>query len=295
MQPLTNFVLFRGQKIFYWIYGDINSTAEPLLIVHGGPGSPHNYLLPLAKLAQERPIIFYDQLGCGKSIYLGKDKSRWNLTYFLEELTYLITTLKLNNLHIFGHSWGSILASEYALKNLSQLKSLILASPCLSIPLWCKDAEKLLNTLPRQIIEIIEKHQKLATTDSDEYQFASLEYYQRYVCRLPVWPKEMIESVEGSNDLIYRTIWGESEFLVTGNIQDYDITKQLHKLNLPVLFTCGRYDEATPETTKFYQELIKGAKLVIFENSSHLPHFEEKKKYLEQLSNFLRTINSCQN
>ncbi len=288
MQSVSNHVLFREQKICYWIYGDQNSSNNPLLVVHGGPGSPHNYLLPLAKLANERVVIFYDQLGCGKSPYVGLGKSSWALDYFVDELIHLITTLKLDKFHLFGHSWGTILAIEYALKKQETLKSLILASPCLSLSLWSKDAEKLLAELPRKTRETLKKHQILGTTNSDEYQIATMDFYQQHVCRLPVWPQHMMDSVYGSNDQVYKTIWGESEFLVTGNIKNYNITHRLNEIAIPTLFTCGRYDEATPETTTIYKDAIKGSEIKIFEKSSHLPHFEEQYKYVQEIAEFLR-------
>ncbi|MBI4853846.1 MAG: proline iminopeptidase-family hydrolase [Acidobacteria bacterium] len=286
MQYVSNFVLFQGERIWYWIYGEMQSGVSPLLIVHGGPGSPHNYLLPLAELAKERPIIFYDQLGCGKSSYLGKSTSRWNLDYFLRELIELVRQLNLTDFHLLGHSWGSILATEYALTNQSNLKSLILASPCLSLPMWIKDTQELLNTLPKEIVETLEQYK--GKSDSEEFQTLAMEYYERYVCRLAKWPQAMMDSIDGANDLVYKTIWGESEFLVTGNIRDYDVTKRLSEIAIPILFTCGRYDEATPQTTLFYKSLLPKSEIKIFEDSSHLPHFEETGKYLPVLSNFMR-------
>ncbi|KAF0249639.1 MAG: proline iminopeptidase [bacterium] len=293
MQSISNYILFRGEKIWYWIYGETQPNVSPLLVVHGGPGSPHNYLLPLAELAKERPIIFYDQFGCGKSFYLGKNKSRWCLEYFLKELIELVRQLNLKNFHLFGHSWGSILATEYALLFQTNLKSLILASPCLSIPMWVADTQKLLNTLPKEIVETLEMYQTQSKTDTDEFQILAMEYYERYVCRLREWPKAMMDSIDGANDVVYKTIWGESEFLLTGNISDYDITSQLSEITVSTLLTCGYYDEATLETTMFYKSLLPKSEIKVFENSSHLPHFEETGKYLQVLSDFMR-LNSKQ-
>lgn len=288
MLPISDFVLHKGQKICYWIYGDQTSSKSPLLVVHGGPGSPHNYLLPLAKLAKDQPVIFYDQLGCGKSPYLGLGDSLWNLEYFVDELIHLVTALNLNKFHLLGHSWGTILAVEYALKKQETLKSLVLASPCLSTSLWMKDAEKLLSGLPIKTRETLKKYETLSTIDSEEYQIAAMDFYKRHVCRLALWPKDMMDSVDGANAKIYETIWGKSEFLVTGNIRSYDITARLNEINVSTLFTCGRYDEATPETTELYKKFIKRSEIKVFEKSSHLPHFEEPVKYLQELAEFLR-------
>ncbi len=138
----------------------------PLLTLHGGPGSSHHYLEPLEQLANERTIIFYDQLGCGKSERPG-DTSLWQRSRFVEELGQVRKALKLEQMHIFGHSWGSMLAIDYALTRPDGLISLILASPALSISRWLKDMERYRKSLPSGVQKILEEHERNDTTDSD--------------------------------------------------------------------------------------------------------------------------------
>jgi proline iminopeptidase len=277
----SNFIKFRGEKIAYWIYGE-EKTSNPLLIVHGGPGASHKYLLPLTKLATSRPVIFYDQLGSGQSSVI-KNTTDWCLEYFLSELLALVDCLNLGQFHLFGHSWGSILAVEYALRRESTLKSLILASPCLSVPCWIADTKELKENLPIEVLKILNK----CEIDTEEYQLAAFEYYKRYVYRLPGAEQKLMELMQDSNETIYKTIWGETEFLVTGNIRNYDITSRLSEITVPTLFTCGQYDEATPKTTENYQKLMRNASSIIFENSSHLAHVEEKEKYWREIESFI--------
>jgi len=97
-----------------------------------------------------------------------------------------------------------------------------------------------------------------------------MEYYKRYFCRRDPWPDDVNKTLEELGQSVYRTMWGPSEFTATGSLRTYERAVQLKTLNLPVLFTAGRYDEATPATTAYYQSLIPGAKLKIFQNSAHL-------------------------
>ncbi len=258
----------------------------PLLTLHGGPGSPHDYLEPLARLANERPIIFYDQLGCGKS-ERPDDPTLWQRSRFVEELEQIRQVLNLEQVHLFGHSWGSMLAIDYALTRPDGLMSLILASPALSIPRWLHDMQDYRKSLPADVQQILEEHESKGTTDSEDYQRAAMEFYQRYLCRLHPWPESLERTVAGEGTSVYTTMWGPSEFFMTGNLLHYDCTAHLGKIDIPTLFTCGRYDEAMPETTAWYQSLLPKSEIAVFEQSAHMPHLEETEHYLQTVRNFL--------
>lgn len=265
----------------------------PLLTLHGGPGSPHDYLEPLEGLANERSVIFYDQLGCGKS-ERPDNELLWTRDRFIEELSQVQRALQLKQFHLFGHSWGTMLAIDYALTEPDGLASLILASPALSIPHWLQDMEHYRQSLSLDVQEILTTHENNGTTDSDEYQTASMEFYQRYLCRLNPWPASLERTLAGEGTAVYNKMWGPSEFYMTGNLRHYDCTPQLSKIHIPTLFTCGRYDEATPETTLSYQHLVAGSELVIFEQSAHMAHLEETARYLQTLRDFLQKADSSQ-
>ncbi len=261
----------------------------PLLTLHGGPGSPHDYLEPLKQLADERPVIFYDQLGCGKS-ERPDDITLWQRSRFVEELDQIRHALHLENVHLFGHSWGSMLVIDYALTQPGGLTSLILASPALSIPRWLSDMEVYRKSLPLAIQKILAEQESNSTTDSEEYQHAAMEFYQRYLCRLHPWPEALESTLAGEGTLVYQTMWGPSEFFMTGNLLHADCIAQLGTIELPMLFACGRYDEATPETTAWYHRLLPRSELAIFEQSAHMPHLEEPEHYLQTIRNFLQRI-----
>ncbi len=171
----AGFLKVKGGNVWYEIVGNNHKNAIPLLTLHGGPGYPSDYIRTIEGLADERPVIFCDQLGCGKSDRT-TDPKLWTIEAFVEELTIIRRELGLSRVHILGHSWGTMLAIDYLLTKPSGIKSLILASPCLNIPRWLQDAEKYRYTLSPEIQEIFHKHEEVGTTDSAEYQKAVQVY-----------------------------------------------------------------------------------------------------------------------
>lgn len=287
LRPGEGFVDVTGGKVWYRIVG--SGTATPLVLLHGGPGFPSEYLKPLERLADERPVIFYDQLGCGRS-ERPSNPALWQIERFVEELVQLRTALRLDRIHLLGHSWGTMLAVDYMLAQPQGVRSLVLASPALSVPRWMDDANRLRATLPATAQDTLTRHEHAGTTNSKAYQDATMEYYRRYLLRRTPWPPEMEWTLAHAGMPVYLTMWGPSEFTATGNLKDYDRTARLPELAAPTLFTAGRYDEATPETTASYQSAVGGSRLVIFEQSAHLAMLEEPDRYVEVIGQFLRDV-----
>lgn len=288
-----DFINVPGGKIWYkFISSDKSRNKIPLLVLHGGPGVPHDYLEVLAKLAENIPIIFYDQLGCGHSKVLNPDQKLWKLKRYLIELEILIDHFNLDKVFLFGHSWGGALALEYTLKHPKKVTRLILASPLLSSKLWIADTRRLITQLPANIQKTILLHEGQGTTNSIEYQNAMDIYYQHFVFRMKNWPKKLKYSFNHMNYDIYKTMWGVSEFTVTGNLKDYDRINELPKLTMPTLLTGGRFDESTPETLEKAVKLLHRGKLIIYEKSAHFAFLNEKTKYLIDLKHFLNAQKS---
>ena len=283
------FITSRGKKVWYQIIG-AESQGIPLLTLHGGSGCPHDYLEPIARLGNERPVIFYDQLGCGQSDRT-QDPSFWTLEYFVEELKLVRHSLKLDQVHILGQSWGSTLAVEYFLTtHLQGIHSFIFSGPCISAVRFANDQRNYLNFLPHSISQTIIECESKGLFDSPEYQEAMMEFYNRHVCRLEVWPDCLNRSLENVSLEIYQYMWGPSEFTVTGTLKNFDRVDSLHQINVPSLFTCGEFDEATPETTTLYHRKLPGSKLVIFEGTSHSHHLEKTEEYLQVVRGFLYQV-----
>ncbi len=273
-----------GGKVWYRIVGTGKGT--PLLVLHGGPGVPSYYLNPLAALGDDRPVVFYDQLGCGRSDQPA-DTSLYTVQGYVERLGQVRKALGLDKVDIYGHSWGSMLAVDYMLTQPKGVEKLVLAGPALSIPRWVHDADSLLTTLPDSLQEAIHRNEAAGTFDSPEYQNAVGAYYAQYLCRVQPWPADVDSSFARMGELVYTYMEGPSEFTVTGTLKHYDRTQDLGRLHLPTLFIVGQYDEAVPSTAEYYRSLVPGSKLVVIPGAAHLAMQDKPKEYVEALRSFL--------
>jgi proline iminopeptidase len=277
-----------GGRVWYRVVGDKHMGSMPLLLLHGGPGFTSEYLDSLEALSDERPVVRYDQLGCGRSDRPA-DPSLWNVERFVDELRDVRRELSLDRVHILGQSWGSMLAVDYMLTAPEGVASLILASPPLSIPRWVEDTQKLLDQLDPEVRRTLEWHEKEGFTACPEYQAAVLEVYRNYLCRLQPWPLALERALAGASFEVYNAMWGPNEFSVTGCLSGYDRTDRLGEIGIPTLLTCGRFDEATPDATAWFQSLIPRSRMVVFEGSAHLSHLEEADRYVALVRDFLRS------
>ncbi len=273
-----------GGKVWYRVVGSGDRT--PLLVLHGGPGIPSQYLNPLAALGDERPVIFYDQLGAGRSD-ASPDTALWTLDHYVQEVGEVRKALGLDKVAIYGHSWGSMLAVDYTLAHPEGVECLILGGPALSIPRWQADAETLLATLPDSVRQTVRENEAAGTTDSPAYQNAMGVFYSRYLARKQPWSADIDSSFAQMNPAIYGYMEGPSEFTLTGTIRNYDRTPELGQLQLPVLFLIGQYDEVRPVTAAYYQSLVEGAKLVTIPGAGHLAMQDKPQEYVAAMRTFL--------
>lgn len=276
-----------GGRVWYEKY-DNGTGRTPVIVLHGGPGSSCFSLQDLKALAGDRPVILYDQLGCGRSDR-PDDPTLWKIERFVEELEQIREALQLNAVHILGHSWGTTLAAAYCLTKPAGVKSVIFSSPCLSAPIWEQDQRRNLRKLPAEVQETIKRCEEEGTTDSEEFQAAIDVFSKEFVCRIEK-PKHLQHNGEYRNSEIYNLMWGPSEFTVLGNLREFDCTDRLHEITCPTLFTCGRFDEATPESTAAFSSLASNGKLHVFEHSAHMPYVEEPEEYLRVVSEFLNEV-----
>ncbi len=280
--------LNNGHRLWYKIAG--KGKGVPLLTLHGGPGAGHDYLEPLEALGSERPVIFYDQLGCGRS---DKPKSRalWTIERFADEIDEVRAALSLNRLHVLGQSWGGWLGVEYLLRHPPGLVSFVLASTSASIPQFTAECNRLIGEMPEAMRHALDYYGQRSDYQHPDYQAAAMEFYKRHVCRLPEWPDCIMRTVANldGND-VYDTINGPNEFTTIGNLRYWDRTADLHTIKTPVLLTCGRYDELGPVCSQTMLDRIPDARIQVFEKSAHTAHIEEPEAYLTCVSAFLREI-----
>ncbi len=283
----TGYCSVPGGRIWYRIMGDGDKT--PLICVHGGPGGTSCEYVRLSPLGNERHVILYDQLGSGRSESTA-DTSLWHIERFVEELKSLINYLKLDKFHLYGHSWGASIVTDYVLKYHPEgLRSLILAGPLLSTPVWIEDAQILLSELPDSIEQIIQRHEEAGTTNSPEYQNAAYAYYQRFIFRKPYEPMPDCEGIS-FNESMYNFMWGPSEFTATGNLKNYDRIERLDELNVHVLIIVGEYDEARPETMKKFCKRIPNSALMVIPDAAHAAMADQPELYVKALREFFHEI-----
>jgi proline iminopeptidase len=283
-QAREGYVEVTGGRVWYRVAG--GGSGIPLLTLHGGPGVPHDYLEPLERLGDERRVVFYDQLGCGRSDRPA-DNSLWRVERYVEELAQVRAALGLARIHLLGQSWGTMLATEYLLTRPHGVQSVIMANPAISIPRFMADVTRLRNKLPEFARTALESCSAAAGANDPAYQVATLEFYRRHMCRLDPWPDAFNRSVAGMGMESYEAMWGPNEFTATGVLKDFDRSARLVEIKLPMLFLAGRYDEATPESAAYYRSLAPDSELVIFEKSSHMPQLEEPDRYLAVVRDFL--------
>jgi proline iminopeptidase len=283
------FIDVPGGRVWYQVVGYGHKT--PLLLVHGGPGWPSSYLAPLRRVAADRPVVFYDQLGAGNSDR-NLDRSLWRMNRFVEELATVRRALGLTEVHILGHGWGSMLAVEYMQTNPVGVQSLVLASPVLSAGRWAEDAGKLIARLSPETQRAIATHTAARTTNDAEYQAAMQEYYRHYLSRSDPWSTHLMDAFGKRNSSLHTFMWGPSEFAITGTLENYDREDFLSQLDVPVLFTAGRHDEATPETVQYFHSLVPDSRIAIFENSAHMTMLDEPDAYADAVRRFLDEVDA---
>jgi proline-specific peptidase len=285
---------FRGYETWYRIVGEEEEPRKfPLVCLHGGPGAAHDYLESLEAMADTgRRVIFYDQLGCGRSSIPESKPEMWTVELYVDELNALRQALGLDHIHLLGQSWGGMLAMEYALTQPEGLESLTIASSPASMIQWVEEANRLREDLPPDVQQTLLDHESAGTVDSPEYKAAMDVFYARHVCRvdpLPEYVQRTFTAID-RNPEVYFTMNGPSEFHVVGTLKDWDIIPRLGEIRVPTLVTSGRHDEATPMIAGTVHDGIPGSQWVLFEESSHMPHAEEPERYMQVLDEFLAGV-----
>ena len=275
-------------------FGDGPKT--PLLLVHGGPGFPSDYLEPLADLGNERPVYVWDQLGCGRSDR-PSGVALWTLDRFVREFDAVRTSLLPGRVHVLGHSWGSMLAMEWLVtKRPANIRSVIFAGECLSVPRYIKDAEALIKTLTRESQAAIAEADRTGNYNTPGYQAAfALDWAPRYLSRTasPSNNEFYGRAVAGMGAEPYAQMWGPSEFKCTGILKTFDRTKELASLRLPVLFHSGEFDECRPETAREHAAMTPGAQFTLIRGAAHMTMLDAPAASIDGVRKFLTRVETA--
>ncbi|MDX6550848.1 MAG: L-proline amide hydrolase, partial [Gaiellales bacterium] len=261
-------------------YRRLGEGATPVLMLHGGPGAASYYIEPLAeRLAEQRSVVVYDQLGCGRSD-TPDDTSLWTVDRSVIELDQVRDALGLARCHLLGQSWGGWLGIEYMARGPNGIAGLVLASTSASIPQFMAEARALIEQMPEPARTTLIELGEQGAFDDPDYLSAVDVFYNRHLCRMQPWPEAFQKSAEQMDgNQTYLTMNGPTEFDVIGLLREWDRTADLAKITVPTLITCGRYDEITPACSQTILDGLPNARLEIFEHSAHVAHLEEGERY----------------
>jgi L-proline amide hydrolase len=288
-----------GHRTWYRVVGDLDpdGARAPVILCHGGPGATHDYLESIAELHERsgRPCVLYDQLGNGKSEHLpDADPSFWTPELFERELEALAAHLGIERrYHVLGQSWGGMLAYLHAIERPAGLVSIVAADSPASAAEFAAGANELLDEgFPPDVVATIREGERSGETSTPEFTAAVMEFYKRHVCRLDPWPDEVNRSFAAMEEdpTVYGTMNGPTEFTVVGSIKDFDVTDRLGEIKVPVLLISGAYDEVRPDVIARAHERLRDSQWELFEDSSHMPHLEERERFLEIVEAFLERV-----
>lgn len=290
MKITEGYMPYLEYKTYYRVVGESRDGKKPLVLLHGGPGSTHNYFEVMDCLAEEgRQIVMYDQLGCG----LSSTPSRpdlWNAGTWVEELIALRKHLNLEGIHLLGQSWGGMQAIIYTCDyNPKGIASLILSSTLPSAKLWEKEQHRMIGFLPKEMQEAIAAAVESGNYETPEYRKANEEYMERHCAGAPKdTDPECVRRPKKAGQESYVVGWGPNEYTPTGTLKDYEYMDKLPGITCPTLITSGVNDLCTPYVAKIMYDLIPNSQWALFRHSRHMAFVEEHEKYMKILSKWLR-------
>jgi len=281
----TRTIAVAGHEIVTYSFG---SGDDVVLLLNGGPGLPCDYLRDSHSclIDEGYRVVAFDQLGTGKSDR-PTDPALWTITRYVEEVEAVRQALGLGQVHLIGQSWGGWLAVEYALTYPQALKTLVLENTAADIPHLVGELNRLREALGSETVAMMQRHEAAGTLSHPEYQAAVTLLNYRHVCRLAEWPAPVKRSLDDWNMGPYETIQGPNEFTYTGNLKDWNRIPDMHRITVPVLITVGAHDELTPACAARMKQALPDAEMTVFENSSHMPFFEEPQAFFPVLIDFL--------
>ncbi|MEP6884152.1 MAG: proline iminopeptidase-family hydrolase [Gammaproteobacteria bacterium] len=270
----------------------MGSGPIKVLLLHGGPGFSHEYLeafesfLPQAGME----MYYYDQLGCNNSDQ-PDDPALWTLARYTEEVEEVRRGLGLEDFVLYGHSWGGILGLEYALNYPQHLRGLVISNMSAGVKSALKRSASIKLQLPHDTLARLNALEAKEAYDSPEYQKIMMDdLYPKMLCRTKPWPEPVTRAIRHANDKIYNLMQGKSEFLVTGNLKDWERWDRLHEIKTKALTIGAQYDEMDPEDMKKMAALMPNASYGFCPNGSHMCMWDDQKVYFTQLIEFLRTV-----
>lgn len=291
MKIETGYMPFLGYRTFWRIVRPERELHAPLLLLHGGPGSTHNYFETLDAMADasERAIISYDQLGCGESWVEGSHPELWNMTTWMAELIALRETLGLKQLHILGQSWGGMLLLAYLIEKRPEgVLSAVLASTLSSSRLWGEAQHEYIKAMSAEDQAAIAVAEQTSNYSGEAYDRA-VDRFMELHCAGAVTDDspECLRRPKRAGSEAYVTAWGPSEFAPLGNLKDFDYTARLGEISVPCLVTSGTVDLCSERVARAMADGIKNAEWELFPGCRHMSFVEANEQYMLLLGDWL--------
>lgn len=289
MHVREGYMPYLGYKTYYRIVGECKEGKKPLVLLHGGPGSTHNYFEVLDCLAEEgRAIISYDQIGCGNS-YVDGHPELWCDKTWDNELIQLRRHLGLEEIHLLGQSWGGMLAIEYLCNYKPQgIKSVILSSTLSSAKLWAHEQHRRIKFLPLEDQQAIAKAEEENKFDAPEYLSANERFMLRHCAgEMTEESPECLRREKKSGSEAYLYGWGPNEYTPTGSLGNFEYTDQLKDIKEPALIISGTNDLCSPLIAKTMYDRIPNARWELFEDCRHMCFVEDNDRYCTLLNEWM--------
>ena len=286
------YIPFREYQTYVRIVKEDDQDSVPILLLHGGPGSTHNYFEVLDPLAKRRPVISYDQLGCGNS-YVDHHPQLWTLSTWVEELDNVIKSLHLTRFHLLGQSWGGMLALAYALQQPQGLQSLILSSTLSSSQLWGREQHRMLKYMTKEEQDAIAKAEETGNWQDEMAQKAIARYMKLHCADIKDNDPECLRREKRSGTESYMTAWGPNELTPQGTLKNFDVTDKLCEIKVPCLIISGTDDLCTPLIAKTMYDHLPYARWELFANARHMVFAEHTEQYVKLLQDWCRETDSA--
>lgn len=291
MEIFENTIPFLNYQTYYRTVGK-RGSKPPLVLLHGGPGSSHNYFEVLDALAEKdnRQIIMYDQLGCGNSSIPDDHPEIYTQDTWVKELENLRQRLHLNKIHLLGQSWGGMLAIIYMCDYYPEgIQSVILSSTLSSASLWSKELHRLIKYLPIEEQAAIHRGELTHNFSDGAYLKANEHFMDQHVLKITNESPEPVRRKKIGGTVAYNIAWGPNEYTPEGNLHDYEYTNELAKITAPTLITSGTDDLCTPLIAKTMQDNLSNSQWELFENCGHMPFVQKTDEYIDLLINWLNS------
>lgn len=283
-------------ETWYKIHGSLDSSNTPLIVVHGGPGLTHDYLQSLSALHDRYsiPVILYDQIGNGRSTHLQEkagDEEFWVDELFWLELENLVSKLGLEEWDLLGHSWGGMVGATFAGRTPSPkgCRKLILSNSPSSMAGWTDAYKSYLPRMLADVQEVLRVGEETQSRETPEYEAALMAFMSLFCCTTDPWPAEFLESFDWAkrDPTVSLTMCGPSEFETSGNRRDWSAAEAAKEISVPTLVINGTNEGASDASIKPFLDSIKDVEYVKFSQSTHMPMYEERDKYLKVVGEWL--------